>query len=185
MEKLEKVELVREKAGVTFEEARNALEACDYDVLDAIVWLERAGKVDMPKTARYATTAGQAGPVSPEMEQAQTEYREQSRKTKFGETWDKFRYQARSIIRAGFDMTFIAERHGDRVVALPLILVIIGLLAWGASLWLLIIGLFFGFRYRIEGANPVTFDVNDAMDKAAGMAESLKRDFTKDNETNE
>ena len=76
-------------------------------------------------------------------------------------------------------MTFIAERHGERVVAVPLLLVIIGILAWGASIWLLIIGLFFNFRYRIEGASPVTIDVNDAMNKAADAAENFKGDFKK------
>ena len=40
MEELEKVELVREKCDVSYEEAREALKASDYDVLDAIVQLE-------------------------------------------------------------------------------------------------------------------------------------------------
>jgi hypothetical protein len=42
------------------------------------------------------------------------------------------------------------------------------------------VGLFFGFRYRIEGASPLTIDVNEAMDKAADAAESIKNDFGKD-----
>ena len=44
MENLEKVELVREKCGVSYEEAREALEATGYEVLDAIIMLEREGK---------------------------------------------------------------------------------------------------------------------------------------------
>ena len=44
MDNLEKVELVREKCGVSYEAAKDALEANDYDVLEAIVYLERAGK---------------------------------------------------------------------------------------------------------------------------------------------
>ena len=36
MERLEKVEKIREKTGVSYEEAKNALEACEYDVLDAL-----------------------------------------------------------------------------------------------------------------------------------------------------
>ena len=35
MDRLAKAELVREKTGVSFEDARAALEASDYDVLDA------------------------------------------------------------------------------------------------------------------------------------------------------
>lgn len=179
MEMLEKVELVREKTGVSYQEAKEALEANGYDVLDAIIWLEQNGKADV-YTASYETSSATTTPLaSPEMQQAQYEYHEQSKKTKFGEMWSSFCQQFRHIIRTGLDMTFIAERHGERVVAMPLLIVVIGLLAWGFSLWLLIIGLFFGFRYRIEGAAPVTIDVNEAMNKAADAAESIKNDFSK------
>ncbi len=44
MEKLEKVEVIREKCGVSYEDAKAALDACDDNVLDAIIWLERQGK---------------------------------------------------------------------------------------------------------------------------------------------
>ena len=179
MDMLEKVELVREKTGVTYQEAKEALEACDYDVLDAIIWLENAGKADA-QTATYETKGTTtAREVSAEMQEAQEEYERTSKRTKIGEVWGSFRTQAVRLLRAGLDMTFIAERHGERVVAIPLLLVIIGILAWGASIWLLIIGLFFNFRYRIEGAGPVTIDVNDAMNKAADAAENFKGDFKK------
>ena len=36
MDKLEKVEKLRAKTGVSYEDAKNALEACDYDLLDAV-----------------------------------------------------------------------------------------------------------------------------------------------------
>ena len=84
------------------------------------------------------------------------------------------------FIRATLDMTFVAEREGERVVGIPVLFMILGIFLWGATIWLLIIGLFFGFKYHIEGANPFTVDVNDAMDKVADAAENLKRDFTKD-----
>lgn len=181
MDKLEKVELVRAKAGVSYQDAKEALEACEYDVLDAIIWLENAGKADA-QTASYETTSNSSytQAASPEMREAQEEYQRTSKKTKFGEVFSGFCEESRKIIRAGIDMTFIAERNGHAVVSVPLIIVVAGILFWGASIWLLIVGLFFGFRYRIEGASPLTIDVNEAMDKAADAAESIKNDFGKD-----
>lgn len=182
MEKLEKVELVREKCGVSYEDAKRALEETEFDVLDAIVLLEREGKA-ASQTARYATATEPEGTVSDEMKVAQTEYREQSKKSKAGEVWESFCAQVKSIIRGGLDMTFVAERNGERVVAIPLLFIVIGVLVWGFALWLMIIGLFFGFRYHIEGASTTfSFDVNDAMNKAADVAEDLKSDFTSKNE---
>ena len=182
MEKLEKVELVREKTGVSYQDARDALEACNDDVLDAIIWLENNGKADTHTASFETTTNKSTSTASPEMREAQEEYHRTSRRTKVGDLWRSFVNQVRNILRAGLDMTFIAERHGERSVALPLLFVVIGLLAWGASLWVLIIGLFLGFRYRIEGASPLTIDVNDAMDKVADAAESIKSDFSKDDD---
>ena len=41
MTNYEMVELLRQKANVSYEEAKAALEASDWDLLDAIVLLER------------------------------------------------------------------------------------------------------------------------------------------------
>ena len=41
MDRLEKVEKIRKKTGVSFEDAKTALDAADGDVLDALVWLEK------------------------------------------------------------------------------------------------------------------------------------------------
>ena len=47
MEQLEKVERLREKTGCTYEEAKAALEASNWDMLDAIVYLENQGKMTL------------------------------------------------------------------------------------------------------------------------------------------
>ncbi|HEY5466186.1 MAG TPA: hypothetical protein VIL27_04045, partial [Clostridia bacterium] len=52
---LEQVELLRSKADVTYEEARQALEATGGDLLDAVVLLEIQGKVRPPKAAAAGT----------------------------------------------------------------------------------------------------------------------------------
>ncbi|MBQ6716870.1 MAG: hypothetical protein IJN21_10165 [Clostridia bacterium] len=41
MTRLEMVEKIREKTGATYEEAREALEKANWDMLDAIVSLEK------------------------------------------------------------------------------------------------------------------------------------------------
>ena len=41
MTRLEMVEKIREKTGVTYEEAREALEKANWDMLDAVVTIEK------------------------------------------------------------------------------------------------------------------------------------------------
>ena len=44
MERMEMVEKLRLKAQVSYEEAKLALENSDWDLLDALVYLEKEGK---------------------------------------------------------------------------------------------------------------------------------------------
>ena len=88
MDKLEKAEKVVEKTGASFEDARAALEASNYDVLDAIVYLERTGK-SAGGAASYST-AGEAGDASDEMAQAQNDYERASKSPDFGKVFERF-----------------------------------------------------------------------------------------------
>ena len=187
MDKLEKVEVIREKTGVSYDDANAALEACNGEILDAIIFLERLGKT-APKTAAYTTTSAETSfagqPVSPEMMQAQTAYQESSKKSRFGEKLDSIFAYLKGIAKKSLETTFVAERNGERVMALPILFLIIGLFLWGATIWLLILGLFFNFRYHIEGISRVTVDINEVMDKAGEMADSIKKDVSDKNDAN-
>ena len=55
MDDLEKVERLRERADVSYEEAKKALEECNGDLLDAMVYLEKQGKVKKPGKTSYTT----------------------------------------------------------------------------------------------------------------------------------
>ena len=164
MEKLEKVEQVRAKCDVSYEEAREALEACDYDVLDAIVYIER-------KRAADDVTSTYEEPV------VEAEVDEEAMSSKFEDVWKSFCARAKSLVRGGMKTNFVLERNGERVAVIPVLILLAGLFLWGATLWLLVIGLFFGFRYHIEGVEPFTVDVNGVMDKAADAAEDIKQNF--------
>lgn len=182
MDKLEKVELVRKRCNVSYTDAKAALEACDYDVLDALVWLEEAG-IAQPQTASYTTdTAYDASTPSPEMMQAQQSYERHSKKTRFSTVWGRIMASLKRICQAGIDTNFVAERDGSRSLSLPLLILVLGVFVWGATIWLLIIGLFFGFRYHLEDVDSTTIDVNEVMDKAADGAETIMNDIFDESE---
>lgn len=177
MEMLEKVERVREKCNVSYEEARKALETCDGDVLDAIIMLENARKATERIPTADVPPAPEAAYELPEAYAATNSAAgtEGSKTTRAASAWKRFCTRCKELWNAGMEMSFIAERKGEQVFALPVAIVVLGLLFWGASLWLLVIGLFLGFRYRIEGGSKVAQTVNDAMGKAADAAEGVKQ----------
>ena len=85
MDQLEKVEKIREKTGVSYEDAKGALEACNNDLLDAIVYLEKLGKIKAPEVGNYTTIPRE---TSNELAQAQAAYEQSCKKKTFGEHMD-------------------------------------------------------------------------------------------------
>ena len=57
MTELEKVEKLREKANVTFAEAKEALNNSGGDILDALIYLENQGKVTVPASGGFYSGA--------------------------------------------------------------------------------------------------------------------------------
>lgn len=58
---IEQVEKLQSRANVSYEEARDALEKCDGDILEALIQLEKDGKTAKPGGGAYSTN-NQAGP---------------------------------------------------------------------------------------------------------------------------
>ena len=50
MERNEMIEVLMEKTKVSYEEAEEALQKCDWDLLDSIIYLERKGKLENNET---------------------------------------------------------------------------------------------------------------------------------------
>ena len=174
--KLERTELVREKCGVSYAEAKAALELCGYDVLDAVVLLENQGKT-ASATASYSTAQASEAGSSETMARAQADYEESARKSRAEEWAARFFAGVRSLCDRILPVTLVVSRKGKEVASLPLIFVIaIALLAWWTLLPFVIISFFVGFTYRFEGLGKVTVDVNDLSAKASEGAERIKRE---------
>ncbi|MDD6573141.1 MAG: DUF4342 domain-containing protein [Thermoflexaceae bacterium] len=176
MEHLEMVEKLKAKTGVTYEEAKGALEACQWDMLDAIVYLEKLGKVKEPVTASYSTQYEQ----SEQFEKAASAH---SKKSTFAENVNKFFSWCGDLIRKGNENFFNIDKDGEKFVTMPItIFVLLLLFAFWIVVPLLIVGLFFGFKYSFSGKVAEGIDLNGAMNKASEVAENLKKDFENKNQ---
>ena len=176
MTNLELVERLRERADITYNEANEALEASGNDLLEAMIILEKQGKIIPPKKGGYYTSR-QNG-------EADKEYyggaHNDRYKTNSGtEAFTKFiRFCGKVIHKANTNMLEII-RNGKRVIALPLsVMVILILIGWWWVLAALVVGLFFGFRYRFRGADVENTNINNAMDAASNAAENLKEEIS-------
>lgn len=156
MDHFEMVEKLRQKANVSYEQAKAALEASDWDILDALVLLEGEGKV---KSEEGAFT---------------TEEKKFESETKTGHDARNVMKKIGEFIKKVFDVgnrnTFIMSRGGDQKLTLSLTaLALLILFLSPEILIVLFVLLFFGFRYSFAGPD-LNKKVNDAMDKAADAA---------------
>lgn len=174
-EKLEKVELVREKTGVSYEDARAALEQTDYDLLDAIVLLEQQGKTS--KHSASSSTAHADDDSNTQMVEAQLIYENDTKRMGFEEKFNRLFVWIQNLLRRSLDIKLVATKHGVQSFSIPLLLVILLLiLAFWIVLPLLVVSLFFDFRYHFEGIGSITVDLNDLSQKASDTADYIKRE---------
>ena len=173
MEMLEKVDLLRERADVTYEEAKNALEQSGGDLLDAMVLLERQGKVNGPRQSTYST-----------------EYEEQK---DYIRVRDKVEQQKRSAPSFGhtlghlFRTIILFIRHTvfqvtkDDYVLISMPTIVFGLLLlffWEGLVPIMVIALFFGVRYEFDGTES-TKRANTVLNQAGEFADDLRDELKK------
>ena len=180
MDDLEKVETIRTKCNVSYTDAKAALDAADGNVLDAIIWLESQGKTQTT-SAHAATESAPADEPSAEMVAAQAAYEKSSEKTDFSKKMDSVWEYLKKLFRLSLDTKFIATRRDAIILNIPILIPIVALFAWGATIWLMLIGLFFGMRYRIDSDGDVPGSINNLMDHAAdgrtAVDLALERDY--------
>lgn len=169
---LEQVERLREKASISFEDAKAALEATDGDLLNAIIYLEKQGKVTPPAGGGYYSSKGTA---SEEKEESQDKGQKQSGES-FSDMMKRFGRFCGNLIGKGNSNYLEADKAGKTVLSLPVTVVVLLLvLLFWVTVPLFIVSLFFGFRYRFRGSELGKDSVNKVMDGASDTVDEIKR----------
>lgn len=175
MDNFEKAEKIREKCGVSFEEAKDALERSNYDLLDAIVYLEQSGRINRPDNVVYVSEKDRS--KEKEFEDAQKQYKKQSKKRICDYIKDFWAWLSK-LFKKSCETSFVVEKNHKEVIAVPvLVFILLVIFAFWITVPLLIIGLFFECRYHFEGIGTVKVDVNKFCEKASEGAEEIKNQF--------
>ena len=84
-----------------------------------------------------------------------------------------------SMLHKGTVNCLDAVRNDEVLISCPVIaLIILLLFFFWFTLPLLVVGLFFGVRYRFSGPDLDRDSVNDAMDSASDIVDEVKKSFT-------
>ena len=175
MDEFEKVEKLRQRANVTYEEAREALKESDGDLLDAMVYLEKQGKVDAPKESTHSTEYEKQSQYKDVKETVSGQEKKEEKRS-FGQ---KFKHFIQIVCKKLQENSLHIEHKDVEVVSLPLWAVLLVLLFTWHVVWILIlVSLFFDCHYHLEGKDNMD-SANDVMEKASAAAEHVKDEFEK------
>lgn len=180
MTTLEQVEKLRTMADVSYDEAKTALDATNGDLLEAIIFLEKQGKANAPAGGGYYSSEKTADSDAV----AYRGWEKQTNNSGDGKgvisLMKKFGSFCLKMIRKGnsnnFEVLMGEEiKSSIPVTALALLLIF----AFWITIPLMVVGLFFGLRYRFNGPDCRGNTVNDAMNSAADAAINLKKSMEK------
>ena len=177
MEQLELVERLREKTGCSYSEARAALEETGNDLLEALCWLESHGKTQLVGVS--CSTENREPPKAEPEPQPKKKTDPGPMERGFRSLWEGLVSLLRKCNQTELVMT---GKSGRKEFGIPLTLFIILLLvAFWIVVALIVVALFFGNRFSVEGKLS-TEDVNEVLGKATDLAENIKDEFKDDEE---
>lgn len=166
MDDFDKIEKLRQRANVSFSEAGEALRACDGDLLDAMVYLERQGKVAGPEQTSFSTSATEK-PSYENVPDVVTRSRTEDPDPSFG---SQLGHLIKTAIKKSTENFLVISHKGEEKARLPIIVLILALCFFNfAALIAIIVSLFFDVRYRFEGKDDLS-SVNKMMDQAENKA---------------
>lgn len=177
---LEQVEKLRARAGVSYEEAKAVLIAHNGDLLEALIYLEKQGRSATVDQGGFYSTKPGGGPDPCELvliprpgkggHRAERDYA--------GEMWQAFR----DLLRRSISNQFEVWRADRIITSMPvLVLILLAVFFFWCTLPLLLVGLFFGFRYRFRGPDLGKDAVNKVMEGVSttvnDLVDNLKKEF--------
>ena len=177
MTHIEMVEKLRERADVNYADAKDALERADWDLLDAMILLEKEGKVRGETAIRVTPEPERGGSAQEEKTKDSNAAHAATFRELLGKLWNGLK----KLVHLGNINLFIVEKNGAQSMALSVtVLVILILIGFWVVVPLLILGLFFGYRYGFQGPHLGRDNINSAMHKATDLADDIKDGFKKD-----
>ena len=180
---LEQVEKLRERANImganiSYDEAKAVLELTLGHILDAIIDLENQNRILAPAGGGSYTSRNEQQSTEGDFqkEKSKVEF-DKTNGTSFKELVGKVFRWCGKIIKKGNINNFDVMKDGVKVMAVPVtVLVLLLLFTFWITVPVIIIGLFFGYRYMFNGPDLGKENVNRALNSVAEASEHIKKE---------
>ncbi|PKM80162.1 MAG: ubiquitin [Firmicutes bacterium HGW-Firmicutes-14] len=147
---LEQIEMLRERAHVSYGEAKEVLEKFNGDVLEALIYLEGQSKV---RTARIGAAGSECG---------------------LGKTTKGFFKSVGRLIKKGNEIRFVVNKAERTVVDIPVNIVILtAVLAFPVAVAGVVLALLTSHRISFRKSDGRDMEINKTLDKISDAMTSV------------
>lgn len=178
MEKLKLVDKLKDKANISYEEAKNALENSNWDMLDAMLYLEEHGRVKKPSVSIFYTNESKESYTS---QGEVANIREDKEGNNF-KSKNNFEGIFEAICKAidTLNNIFVEIRRSNKVILkIPLtVWILLLFFAFWIVIPLIIVGLFFDVEFLVSSKKVNVDKINKVFNEISKMVKDIKRKFT-------
>ena len=178
MEKLKLVDKLKNKANISYEEAKDALEKSNWDMLEAMLYLEAHGKVQKPSISIFYTN------------ESKESYNENGEEVNLKEDTNENNFENKNSFEGVFEAIckaidtcnniFIEIIRNSRVILkIPFtVLIVLLFFAFWIVIPLMIIGLFFNMEFLVSSKKIDVDKINKVFKETSKVVKDVKGKFT-------
>ncbi|EHK2304587.1 ubiquitin [Clostridium perfringens] len=178
MEKLKLVDKLKNKANISYEEAKDALEKSNWDMLEAMLYLEAHGKVEKPSLSIFYTN------------ESKESYNENGEEVNLKEDTNENNFENKNSFEGVFEAIckaidtcnniFIEIIRNSRVILkIPFtVLIVLLFFAFWIVIPLMIIGLFFNMEFLVSSKKIDVDKINKVFKETSKVVKDVKGKFT-------
>ncbi|UBK86977.1 UBA domain-containing protein [Clostridium perfringens] len=178
MERLKLVDKLKNKANISYEEAKDALEKSNWDMLEAMLYLEAHGKVQKPSLSIFYTN------------EFKESYNENGEEVNLKKDTNENNFENKNSFEGVFEAIckaidtcnniFIEIIRNSRVILkIPFtVLIVLLFFAFWIVIPLMIIGLFFNMEFLVSSKKIDVDKINKVFKETSKVVKDVKGKFT-------
>ena len=178
MEKLKLVDKLKNKANISYEEAKDVLEKSNWDMLEAMLYLEAHGKVEKPSLSIFYTN------------ESKESYNENGEEVNLKKDTNENNFENKNGFEGVFEAIckaidtcnniFIEIIRNSRVILkIPFtVLIVLLFFAFWIVIPLMIIGLFFNMEFLVSSKKIDVDKINKVFKETSKVVKDVKGKFT-------
>ncbi|MCF0148758.1 MAG: ubiquitin [Clostridium sp.] len=179
MENPKLVEKLKDKANISYEEAKEALEANNWDMLDAMIYLEEKGKIKRPSISTFYTNESR-DTYSNDYNVVVYDKKEERWSSRRANGFEGIFEALCRIIDTCNNIFFEISKEGRMFLKIPItVLVLLLIFTFWIVIPLIIVGLFFDIEFSVSSKRVNTEKVNKVFAEISLFVKKIKEEIKK------